>query len=176
MKKHLVIAGERHVGKSTLVNRLLTGCEKPVYGFRTAKGGSLEDGYRLFYMYPADKSESNQSRDNLIGKSNGKERAFYSEVFDNYGVRCLAAEPDGIILMDELGFMELEAHRFCSRVLELLDGDIPVLATAKAGVDCDFLKAVLNHPNADVYYIDEQNRNDLYDQLKDHHIFKGGSV
>ena len=69
--------------------------------------------------------------------------------------------------MDELGFMEQDAERFCSRVLELLDGDIPVLATAKSGHDIDFLNKILSHPNADVYYITIENRDELYELLKD---------
>lgn len=166
MKKHIVIAGQRQVGKSTLVNRLLTDCEKSIYGFRTAKGGSLDEGYRSFYMHPANGLEKKESGENLIGKSNGVNRTFYAETFDNYGVKCLDAKPDGIILMDELGFMENDAELFKAKVIECLDGDIPVIATVKAGIDTDFLNSIINHPKADVYYIKKDNRDELYEQLR----------
>lgn len=166
MKRHIVIAGHRHVGKSTLLNRLLEDCDKPIYGFRTASGKSMRKGYRSFFMHPANCSEKYESEDNHIGDGNGKDHSFYTNVFDNFGVKCLEADPDGIIIMDELGFMENDAELFKAKVLKCLDSDIPVIATAKAGMDTEFLNAVLNHPNADVYYIDEQNRDRLYEELR----------
>ena len=107
-----------------------------------------------------------ESDENHIGDGNGIGPVAYPEAFNNYGVSCLDAEPGGIIVMDELGFMEKDAERFCSRVLELFDGDIPIIAAAKSGHDIDFLNKILNHPNADVYYIDPGNRDELYKILK----------
>lgn len=166
MGKHIVIAGKRHVGKTTLVNRLLGEYDGPVYGFRTAPGTSIRKGYRSFFIFPAGAEERKESEENHIGDGNGKGPVAYPDVFNNYGVRCLQADPDGIIVMDELGFMEKDAEQFCERVLELFDGDIPILATAKAGHDIEFLNKILNHPNADVYYITTENRDELYDMLK----------
>ena len=71
-----------------------------------------------------------------------------------------------ILALKDSGFMEKDADKFCTRVLDLFDGDIPILATAKSGHDIDFLNKVLNHPNADVYYITTENRDELYDTLK----------
>ena len=166
MKKHIIIAGHRQVGKSTLLNKLLADYDGPLYGFRTAVGSSMKTGYRSFFMHTVNCLEQTESEENHIGDGNGVNHSYYTDVFDNYGVKCLEAEPDGIIIMDELGFMENEAELFKARVLECLDGDIPVLATAKAGMDTEFLNAVLNHPNADVHYIDKENRDRLYEELR----------
>lgn len=166
MSRHIIIAGKRQVGKTTLVDRLLENCAIPVYGFRTAPGKSARKGYRSFFMHPAGTPERTESDENHIGDGNGKGPIGYPDTFDNYGVSLLEAKPGGIIVMDELGFMERDAERFCSRVLELLDGDIPVLATAKSGHDIEFLNKVLNHPNADVYHITIDNRDELYEILK----------
>ena len=148
------------------MNRLLEGCSLPVYGFRTSPGTSMRKGYRSFFMHPAGSDDTAESEENHIGDGNGIEKTAYTAAFDSYGVRCLEAQPDGIIVMDELGFMEKDAGKFCSRVLELFDGDIPILATAKSGHDIDFLNKILNHPNADVYYITTENRDELYEILK----------
>ena len=166
MGKHIVIAGKRHVGKTTLVNHLLEDYKGPVYGFRTAPGASLRKGYRSFFIFPAGPAERIESSENHIGDGNGKGPVSYPDAFNNFGVSCLKADPDGIIVMDELGFMEKDAVQFCNKVLELFDGDIPILATAKSGHDIDFLNRILNHPNADVYYITTENRDELYDTLK----------
>lgn len=34
---HTLIVGERHVGKSTLIGRVLNALDRPVYGFETKK-------------------------------------------------------------------------------------------------------------------------------------------
>jgi len=166
MGRHVIIAGKRKIGKTTLTDRLLEGFSGPVYGFRTAPGKSMKKGCRSFFIHPAGASERMESEENHIGDGNGIKPVAYPEAFDGYGVKCLEAEPDGIIVMDELGFMERDAERFCSRVLELFDGDIPILATAKSGHDIEFLNKLLNHPNADVYYITIENRDELYEILK----------
>lgn len=166
MSKHIVIAGKRHVGKTTLVNRLLEGRKEPVYGFRTAPGTSVRKGYKSFYIFPAGSPERMESEENHIGDGNGIGPVGYPDAFNNYGTGCLQAEPGGIIVMDELGFMEKDAEAFCSKVLELFDGDIQIIAAAKSGHDIDFLNKILNHPNADVYYITPENRDELYEILK----------
>lgn len=166
MGKHIVIAGKRHVGKTTLVNRLLDDTDCPIYGFRTAPGRSMKKGFRSFFIFPAGSEGIPETEENHIGDGAGGAPQGYPEVFDTYGVRCLEAEPGGIIVMDELGFFEKDAKVFCSKVLELFDGDIPIVATVKTGHDIDILNKVINHPNADVYYINEENRDELYERLR----------
>lgn len=166
MGKHIIIAGKRHVGKTTLVNHLLEGREEPVYGFRTVAGKSMRKGYRSFFIHPAGADERIESEENHIGDGNGVGPVGYPDAFNNYGIRCLQAEPGGIIVMDELGFMEKDAEKFCAKVLDLFDGNIQIIATAKAGHDIDFLNKILNHPNAEVYYITPENRDELYEVLK----------
>lgn len=167
MKKHLVIAGKRHTGKSTLIGRILENTDRPLYGFRTAPGRSMKQGCRSFFIHPADAEIRFETEENHIGDGNGVERTGYPEAFDGFGLRCLEARPDGIIVMDELGFMEKDAKAFCSRVLELFDGDIPVIAAAKAGHDIGLLNRIFDHPDAEVVYITEDNRDDLYEKLRD---------
>lgn len=167
MGRHIIIAGKRHVGKTTLVNRLLEGYDAPVYGFRTAPGKSMQKGYRSFFIHPADAAERTESEENHIGDGNGISPVAYPDTFDNFGVKCLEAHPGGIIVMDELGFMEKDARKFCARVLELFDGDIPILATAKAGHDeIELLNRLFEHPDAEVYFITTENRDELYEILK----------
>ena len=127
----------------------------------------MKQGYRSFFIHPASATKRIETEENHIGDGNGRGPIGYPEAFDNYGVMCLDSEPGGIIIMDELGFMEKDASVFCNRVLELFDGDIPIIATAKSGHDIPFLNSVLEHPDAEVYYITIENRDELYEKLKD---------
>lgn len=166
MKKHIVIAGERHVGKTSLVRKLIDGCSVPIYGFETRTTDYGPDGYHGIYMYAAGSTDDKHTRENHVGDCNRKDRRINLDVFDRLGVRLLEAKPDGIIVMDELGFMEEGSKYFCDRVLELLDGDIPVIATAKCDHFGGFLDKVRNHGNVLLYTLTEENRDEVYAELR----------
>ena len=89
-------------------------------------------------------------------------------MFDTLGAQLIESAPEGgIILMDELGFLENDARVFRSAVLCALDGDTPVLAAVKPK-DTPFLRAVRGHENAELVSIDEQNRDALLEKLLPH--------
>lgn len=54
MKRHLLICGERGVGKSTLIRRLLEHSTREVGGFVTKRlPVAYENGFFPIYLYPA---------------------------------------------------------------------------------------------------------------------------
>ena len=54
MKRHLLICGERGVGKSTLIHRLLEHSTREVGGFVTKRlPVADENGFFPIYLYPA---------------------------------------------------------------------------------------------------------------------------
>ena len=80
-------------------------------------------------------------------------------------MKYLEASEDGIIVMDEIGFMEEAVPEFCSAVLNHLDGDIPVLASVKGGKQAEFIDRVLSHPKAEVFHLDGSNKEEIYDKI-----------
>lgn len=163
-RPHLLICGDVGVGKSTLIGRLLKHSTRPLCGFATKRiSVPGADGLCPVYLHPAAQavSERTYGRDNLIGKCDRRHSLRFPQVFDTLGVELLRAPEDGLILMDELGFLESDAPRFCGAVLRALDGSVPVLAAVKSR-DTEFLRAVKAHPNAELISITEQNRDGLY--------------
>lgn len=169
MVQHIAICGEQGVGKSTLVRRLLDSLEKPVplYGFLTKKEPSSENGSGV-YIYSPSVPESRRHMDpaNRVGISaHGCAFQKHPEVFDSIGTDLLRQrKADGLILMDELGFLENEALRFQREVLTCLDGPVPVLCTVKTK-NTPFLTAVRSHPNVRVFNIDPENRDRLFEEV-----------
>ena len=165
--KNIVICGDRQVGKSTLVSRLEELITVPVYGFRTKSMVIREDGGHDVYIFRASDKERKLSEGNLLASCGAGEMNINKEVFETLGVQYIReAEEGGVIIMDELGFMESDAFGFQKAVLDALDGEIPVIATVKSGdPDNEFLNKVRTHENADLYMIDENNRDGLYDAL-----------
>ena len=164
MKKHIILCGRRQVGKTTMINRLMRELRVPVYGYQTSTTVRDPDGTRHIYMYPAGKVDGYMSEENHVGDCNMKVRSVNRRVFEDLGVRLLkGAKPDGVIVMDEIGFMEIGADDFCGEVLRALDGDIPVLAAVKdTEFGSEFLDKIRKHQNAGVYMLTEKNRDEVF--------------
>lgn len=163
---HILIVGYKHVGKSTLIHKLLEKIGRPIYGFATKKEDHLEteEFGSPVYIYDASKPRV-QTEENLVGYCKNFHSNARIEVF-NQAADILNAEipEDGIILMDEIGFMEAKAEGFCKAILNRLDGDIPVIAAVK-DKEIPFLEQVRNHPNCRCFYINEENRDVLYEEV-----------
>ena len=167
-KRHILISGERGVGKSTLIERLLSASTLPRYGFITKMRPAGPDGFHPVYIHPAGQppAERVYGPGNCVGVCDSRTHRPDPKVFDALGVRYIeAAQPGGILIMDELGFFESKADRFTAAVLEALAGDIPVLAAVKSRRDIPFLNAVRTAPLAEVFFLTQENREALYQRL-----------
>lgn len=111
MKRHLLICGERGAGKSTLIRRLLEHSTREVGGFVTKRlPVADENGFFPIYLYPASQSEGERRNEtaNLVGTCDSRSSIRHPEVFDTLGAQLIeSALEGGIILMDELGFLEM---------------------------------------------------------------------
>lgn len=164
-QRHILICGEVGAGKSTLIQKLLKQSTRPVYGFVTKRLEADETGFHPIYIHPAGAQARAHEQENLIGTCDSKVHNIVTETFDTLGVEYLEAERGGLIVMDELGFMEAHAERFVKSVFSALDGDIPVIAAVKARFDVPFLNAVRAHKNARLFTLTKENRDALYEEL-----------
>lgn len=168
MRRHILICGEQGAGKSALIQRLLAETGLPAYGFLTKKEAAGADGFHPIYLHPAGVPASQRAytAENLLGACDRVVHNVRPEVFNTLGVRYLKqARPGGVLVMDELGFMEAGADAFVRAVFAALDGDIPILAAVKARYDVPFLNAVRAHPKAALYTLVPGGREALYGAL-----------
>ncbi|MEN6418609.1 MAG: nucleoside-triphosphatase [Clostridiaceae bacterium] len=164
-RKHILISGEVGVGKSTLIQRLLAQNTRPLYGFITKKLDPDENGFHPIYIHPAGASERVYGENNMVGTCDRRIHNINLDAFNTLGVSYLEAKPGGIILMDELGFMEAKAEAFTRAVFAALDGDVPVIAAVKARFDVPFLNEVRAHTKAMLFAITTDNRDALFSEL-----------
>ena len=198
MEKHILICGERGVGKSTLIRRLLAESTLPVGGFVTRRLPQADgDGMFPIYLHAAalppeerllqreelialyraiarlsegktlvviaHRLSTVTGAEHLVGACDSRRSVRYPEAFDRLGPPLLAS--GGLLVMDELGFLENDAHRFQAAVLAALDGSTPVLAAVKPK-DTDFLRRVRQHPHGEVFNITPESREALYHRLR----------
>ena len=165
---HTLIVGPRHVGKTTLINGVLRELDRPVYGYQTKKETALSDEQMRepVYIYEPGKPRF-QSTENLIGYCSPAEGfQTMAGVFDAYAPKILNPVPDqGVIVFDEIGFMESREKQFCDAVLARLNGDIPVIAAVKNKKGFAFLEKVRTHPKCRCFSITEENRDTLFYEI-----------
>ena len=159
---HALIVGARGVGKSTLIRRVLRELGRPVFGFESKKETSLEDPVlgSPIYLYDAGAPHV-QTAENLAGYCKNQRPTTDVRAFDRFAETLRRPVPEGhVVVLDELGFLEAGSPAFCQAVLDLLDGDAPVIAAVK-DKDVPFLHAVRAHPNCQCFFITEANRDEL---------------
>ena len=163
--EHILLCGRRRSGKSAMIRRLLENVRGPVFGYETITMGTRSDGYHEIYLYPYGVEHPERQESNHVADCNTRDRVIHTEVFDTLGVACIRARKAGILVMDEIGFMESEAEAFCRAILEKLDGDLPILAAVREGMDTDFLRRVKLHPSAHTVMMQPERFEEIYKEL-----------
>lgn len=137
MVKNLFVKGPRGIGKSTLISSVIKNNRLPVSGFKTTKT-VVDEGLTRFSMIDVALGESS-----IIAEKRPGGITVCGGVFDHFGVKILnnSMKSKSLILMDELGFMELKSPIFRRQVHRVLDGENPVLGVIRDH-DNEFLESV----------------------------------
>lgn len=162
---HIFLKGPLRVGKSTIIRRTLALLDPqqklPVAGFCTCRG---EDGH--IYMRAAASAVLDEQTRIAYRDEDGLH--FDLQTFESLGLQLLQEPPcPAIIIADELGFMESEAHRFQARLLDCLDGDVPLLGVLR-DAPIAWHQPILSHPSVQIRRVDPTNRDALPGQLAGH--------
>lgn len=149
MTEHIFLTGEKGVGKSTTLKKMLETSKCIKGGFITVKhNGSV-------HMLALDQNgncrdlpcESNK----LFNCGNNTPSKEIAQRFDLLGTEILkeALKSSELIVMDELGPAESYAEKFQEMVFQVLDSDIPVVGVLQKG-ESQFLDRIKEHPKVRV--------------------------
>ena len=156
--KHLFLTGRKQVGKSTVLGRLLEGRDEVLGGFRT-KRVRTEGGADVYMLPPT--GEVGFLPENLLFRRRAGKLELDPAAFDRLGSAMLEKSRDaGLLLMDELGPTELEAHGFQQAVRTALDSGPPVYGVLQQA-DSPFLAQIAAREDVCVITVTEENREDL---------------
>ena len=162
----ILLCGGRRSGRTAMIRRLLDGIRMPVFGYETLTLATRNDGYHEIYLYPYGVREPACREENHVADCNTRDRIIRPQVFDTLGADCLYAQKSGVLVMDEIGFMESEAEVFCRAVLDRLDSELPILAAVRTGIDTPFLRQVTTHKSARVYAMAPERFDRIYEELR----------
>ncbi len=157
---HYFLTGERQVGKSTLINKLISETGASVGGFRTSfDKNRFTSAHRNLYMYDAAKSFIPDD-EHIICRMIPGEILPRTERFDTLGstyINRALKNSCELLIMDECGRLENKAEIFKASVIKALDKAPLVLGVIQIELP-KWTEAIFNRPDVELVHISVENR------------------
>ena len=159
-RKHIFLTGEKQIGKSTIVASVIETYKDKIFGFQTLP--FLINGIKKGYYIHSVGSESSTNDVPICVCIGEKNTVPVTESFDNVGAWILktARGHKGIMIMDELGKMERDAHVFQSEVFKCLDTEQLIVGVLQH-TSLEFIEAITSRQDVIVYEVTSENRDSL---------------
>lgn len=168
---NIFITGERGIGKSTLLNKVIKNVDCSIGGFIQEK---IFNNKRTVFNV---NSLYNLKDSYTIGIYDKEKEVLDSDmrVFNTISEEILLKSLDNseLIILDELGFMEEKAPLFKDTVFKILNSDTTVLGVLKE-CDTNFIKQIKMRKDVQVIRINENNRDSIEDKIL--HMLKINNV
>lgn len=159
--KNILICGPPGVGKTTLIKKILENIKLRAGGFYTEE--IRENNRRVgFKIISLDNQEGILAHTSI--KNSKRVGRYGVNIYDleNIGVKSLsqALGDDELIIIDEIGKMEVFSEKFKEKVLDCLNSKKIVLATISIGGD-KFISNIKRRDDIILFEITKENRNEL---------------
>ena len=166
LRRHLFLTGDKQVGKSTLLRRLIEARHLDCSGFET-QAFFLNGERRGFTLH--GRVEMPPYRNDCIccARIEEKRAVPVLPVFEENGVLILKrslASPAPFLLMDELGRLEREASGFIAQVEACLDADKRVLGVLQK-CNSAHVARISQREDVTVLTVTPENRDKLLEML-----------
>lgn len=153
--KNIFLTGEKRVGKSTIISKIIEDIDLKIGGYMTER--EVSNHGRAFTI----RSLSNREEKYTIAKVDDRslEKEIYIESFKSQLPQMLDRDLENcdFLVLDELGFMENDIQAFTSKIYEILDSDKFVFGVVKAH-DCEFLNKIRSRDDVKIIEITRENR------------------
>ena len=165
MKKNILLTGRPRVGKSTLVLRVVERLRaeglKEIGGFYTlevSKGGARTG----FSINTLDGRTGRLAEAGFESRYRLGRYGIDMESFEHIALSALeeAMRRGGLIVVDEIGYMELKSGRFRELITEALSSHSPLLATIMLS-GYGFTDSIKARGDADIIRVNALNREEL---------------
>ena len=165
MGQTLILTGRPGVGKTTVIKAVIAQLGDRAGGFYTEEilGPGGRKGFRLITL---DGQAAVIAHVDFRSRSQVGRYGVKVEVIDQLGAGAIrsAVDHNPIVIIDEIGKMELFSSPFQSAVLKAVGGSKIVLATAMLD-DQPWLMALKALPNVTVWEVTKPNRTRLVEQV-----------
>ena len=165
---NIFLTGDKNIGKTTIIKKVLAATNFKVGGFFTFF--AEDKPHSNLYMCEAGKAPVLE-KNNIVAVRNAGACTPYSEKFDNLGclyIRKALLRNLDILIADECGFLEENSLLFQEELLNALSSDVPILGAVKKN-SCGWLSKIVNHPKVQVIEITVKNRDLLVPKIIKHY-------
>jgi nucleoside-triphosphatase len=158
--KNIVVTGPPRIGKSTLIERIVSRIQRPLTGFftREIREGGKRTGFSIVTL---DGREGVLAHQNIKGRFRVGKYGVNLDDIDQIAVPSMSpAQSDVIVVIDEIGKMECFSPLFRETLTRVLDSENPVIGSIalKGG---PFIEKVKARENISLIEVTEKNRDDL---------------
>ena len=167
MKKHILLTGKPGVGKTTIIKKII-----PLLG--TSAGGFFTEEIRVMDRRMGFRIVTLDGREDIMAhvdcNSNYKVGKYRVDLdsFERIAIPALenALKDKSIIVIDEIGKMELFSAKFRELVRNILDGKKPLLCVIKENGDT-FTEKIKNRGDVSLVTVNYENREGLPEKVLD---------
>lgn len=166
LRRHIFLTGEKQVGKSTLLRKLIDRRALECTGFET-RAFYLEGERRGFTLHGRVQMPPYENDCVVCARVGERKSVPVLPVFEENGVRMLTLSlnaPAPFLLMDELGRLERQAPAFCAQVLACLDSGKRVLGVLQR-CDAPLVQAIAAREDVTLIDITPENRDAWLERL-----------
>ena len=167
MKNKLLLTGDPQVGKTTIIKKTLSFINHhsiKIGGFYTSE--IREKGNRIGFSIKTILSGKNDILAHIdfnstfrVGKYGVNKDAFEKIMLEELEY-CINNKVD-LIIIDEIGKMEIISDLFCKKIFEILNAPIPILGVVKKAKE-KFLNKIYNLKNLNIIEVNINNREKVY--------------
>ncbi|OAA90368.1 nucleoside-triphosphatase [Clostridium ljungdahlii] len=154
--KKIFFTGEKGIGKSTLLEKVIKNIDCSIGGFIQEK--EFTEGMKIFKVISLYSMNDNY----IIGRYDVKKEKMdidmdiFNVISNDILLKSLYNRD--LIVLDELGFMEENAPLFKDTIFKILNSDKPVIGVLKE-CDGDFVQKIAKREDVQVIRINKNNRN-----------------
>ncbi len=162
-----LLTGSPGTGKTTVIRQAIAGSKVKAGGFYTEeiKSGGTRQGFRIVTL---------DGQDAILAHVDSHSRYRVSKYgvdvqnLDNVGVAAInqAIDESDLIVIDEIGKMELFSPRFREAVLKAIDSSKKVLGTIMLSTN-PFANDIKRHPKVNVVQLTRADHNEVLREILD---------
>jgi len=149
------------VGKTTLVNKITKQLSCKIGGFYTHE--MRENGKRTgFYITDFDGNQMVMASEKSSSPYRVNKYGVNIDAFEKVGIPAMerALKSADLILIDEIGRMEMFSPKFCDMLRKVFESEKPLLATIKR-VDCELTKELKKRKDVIIFVVTVNNRDQI---------------
>lgn len=171
LRRHLFLTGDKQVGKSTLLHRLIEAKGLDCAGFET-RHFEIDGMRRAHILHGLVDLPTYENDCICCVRVNERRSVAVPHVFDVNGAEILRLSiesPAPYILMDELGKLERKSERFVNGIFDALNSSKRVLGVLQR-CEADHLAAIIARDDVTVITVTTENRDSLLQMLINEYV------